>query len=49
MSKEKKFKCTFKCVVCRVNIDVVFNFIPNINTTETNTSIHISTIASGLS
>ena len=26
---------------CRVNIDVVLNCIANINTTETNVSIHI--------
>ena len=49
MNQEKRFKWIFKCAVCRVNIDVVLNFIPNINTTETNVSIHIFTIASGLS
>ena len=35
MNQEKRFKWIFKCAVCRVNIDVVLNFIPNINTTET--------------
>ena len=41
MNQEKRLKCIFKCAVCRVNIGVVLNFIPNINTTETNVSIYV--------
>ena len=49
MNQEKRFKCIFKCAKCRVNIDVVLNFSPNINITETNVSIHIFPIAPELS